>query len=351
MGIRDSLMRAAILSFYDFGEVQGGIELFSRHLAPAFDESEHLTFSQSQRYSVGPRLTRLNLEFPRMAWAIGRELRRRHEEHPFDVAVSSDISGLATALTAPDIPAIMVFHYTYKSFSEAALSAPHSQDPSRLLTPWMERFAAAGKTVVAVSPKVKRTLRRQYGIEARLIENGIPLDIFRPTDKAEARRKLGIDWKGPLGIFVGRTDRTKGFDIVQAVARARRDVRILCVSGKGCDLDYMIMAEKVVNSSMPLYYSAADFLLFPSRYESLSYASIEALACDLPVVASRTGIFEDVDPARVGVVLRSEDPKDYSKGIDRVLDMHIHPRELAVERFSIERFRSDYARLAAEVTS
>jgi len=65
---------------------------------------------------------------------------------------------------------------------------------------------------------------------------------------------------------------------------------------------------------MPLYYSAADFLLFPSRYESLSYSSIEALACDLPVVASRTGVFEDLNEEDVGILITTSNqmniPKD-----------------------------------------
>jgi len=198
---------------------------------------------------------------------------------------------------------------------------------------------------------VQRDLRRYYGIESRLIENGIDLKIFRPMDRDEARRAIGIDWQGPMGIFVGRTDRTKGFDVVEAVARARRDLRILCVSGKAFKSDLMYTASGVKNSEMPLYYSAADFLLFPSRYESLSYTSIEALACDLPVVASRTGIFEDIESDRVGVIVGSEEPEDYSDGIDRVLQMQVHPRALAEERFSLDRFREEYAQLALDLVS
>ncbi len=343
-------MRAAILSFFDFNEVQGGTELFSRNLATAFDDSEHITFSRSRIFK-GFNLTRLNLEFPRMAWAIDRELYRRHKERPFDVAISSDISGLLTSITSPEIPGAMVFHYTYKAFSQSAMRNGGQKDASRVVTPFLERIAARRKAVVAVSPKVQRDLRRYYGIESRLIENGIDLKIFRPMDRDEARRAIGIDWQGPMGIFVGRTDRTKGFDVVEAVARARRDLRILCVSGKAFKSDLMYTASGVKNSEMPLYYSAADFLLFPSRYESLSYTSIEALACDLPVVASRTGIFEDIESDRVGVIVGSEEPEDYSDGIDRVLQMQVHPRALAEERFSLDRFREEYAQLALDLVS
>jgi glycosyltransferase involved in cell wall biosynthesis len=344
-------MRAAILSFYDFEEVRGGTELFCRHLRPAFTDSEHITFSTSREMASGFPLTRLNLEFARMAWAIDRELKVRHKKKPFDVMICSDITGLATRLTASDLPGIMVFHFAHKSFSEETLGRRSRRDATKLIAPLLEQFAAVGKTVVAVSAKLQRALRGRYGIEARLIENGIPLDQFRPYDKLEARRAIGIGWKGPLGIFVGRTDRSKGFDIVQEIARTRKDIRVLCVSGDGHLGARVFNAQNVDNSDMPLYYSAADFLFFPSRYDSLSYTAIEAIACDLPVVASRTGIFEDVDPRRVGVVLDSEDPRDYSEAIDSVLQMDIHPRSLAIERFSVERFRRQWVDLVSEVVS
>jgi UDP-glucose:(heptosyl)LPS alpha-1,3-glucosyltransferase len=202
---------------------------------------------------------------------------------------------------------------------------------------------------VAVSPKVQRALSKYYGISSRLIENGIPLDLFKPFDKKESRERLGITWRGPLGIFVGRAENAKGFDIVQTIAKRRRDIKILCVTPSKVMNKDMIVVRSVKNTAMPLYYGAADFLIFPSRYESLSYTSMEALACDLPVVASKTGVFEDLNEQDVGVLANSFEWEEFSRGIDKVMSLDIHPRDVAVKRFSIERFRADYVALAKEM--
>ncbi len=342
-------MKAAILSFYDFEEVQGGIELFCKRLEGTFPTAEHLTYSKSHKGSILPPLTKVNAEFARMAISIDWKLAELHRKDPFDLVLSNDITGLGMKLLTPDLPGIVIFHYTYRELAENALKDSPGRSPSKYFMPWLEKFTTLGKTTVAVSYNVQRALKRYYGIRARVIENGVPLDVFKPMDREDAREQLGIKWKGPLGIFVGRMNLTKGFDIVQAIARMRRDIRILCVSGNACDDPYLIGACKVRNEQMPLYYAAADFLLFPSRYESLSYASIEAIACDLPVVANRTGVFEDVDEKRVGAILTSEDPLAYSEAIDRVLRTELHPRSLAIERFSLEHFNDQYMKLAKEI--
>jgi hypothetical protein len=66
-------------------------------------------------------------------------------------------------------------------------------------------------------------------------------------------------------------------------------------------------------------------------------------------VASRTGVFEDLKEEEVGVLVDSFEPDDYSKGIDRVASLDIHPRDLAKQRFSLDRFRADYINLAKEL--
>ena len=287
-------MRVALLSFFDSEEVRGGTELFSNYLLSSFPDAEYITFSASKRYAHGPPLARLNLEGPRMAAAMSRRLQEVYEEKEIDVAFCNDISGLGLRFVLPDLPAAMIFHYTYREMAEKTLIGSRGYFPSRFLMPRFEALAAAGKTLVAVSPKVQRALKRYYDLDSRVIENGIPFDVFRPLDKMESRQRLGIKWRGPIGIFVGRAESSKGFDIVQAIAKSRKDIKMLCVTSSPVEDKELIVARSVKNTDMPLYYGAADFLFFPSRYESLSYTSIEALACDLPVVASRTGVFEDL---------------------------------------------------------
>jgi glycosyltransferase involved in cell wall biosynthesis len=344
-------MRVALLSFYDFNEVRGGTELFSNYLLSAFPEAEFVTFSKSKEHTFGPSLSRLNLEHSRMAFAMARRLQEISKEREIDVALSSDISGLGLKLMMPGLPSAMIFHYTYHEMARQTLVGKRSYLPSRYLMPQIESFAAMGKKIVAVSPKVQRALKRYYKIDSKVIENGIPLDVFKPLDMMESRERIGIKWRGPLAIFVGRAESSKGFDIVQAIAKRRKDLKVLCVTTSPIQTNDLIIAKGVKNTDMPIYYSAADFLLFPSRYESLSYTSIEAMACDLPVVASKTGVFEDLNEEDVGVLVSSFDPNDYSIAIDKVTSLDIHPRQLTKQRFSLDRFKADYIDLVKELAT
>jgi glycosyltransferase involved in cell wall biosynthesis len=344
-------LRVAVLSLYDFDERSGGTELFVRQLRKAFPDSENITYSKSVRELPRVNLSRINLEYERMGLSISKHFAKVHKASPFDLVICNDVAGVGLKLFAPRVPAIQVFHYTYRGFAEGAMHGHSGYAPSRFLHPYFEKLSANGKRVVAVSHKTRRELERYYGLSAHVIENAVSLDLFRPLPKQECRAKLDIEWDGPIGIFVGRADATKGFEIVRALARKRKDIRILCVTGSHIADQDLIVRRMVPNNEMPCYYSAADFLLFPSRYESASYTTIEALACNLPVVAHRTGLFEDLEGHNVGRILKSLNEEDYSKAIDEVLGQEmINTRHIAEQRFSMDRFISDYQTIARELT-
>jgi glycosyltransferase involved in cell wall biosynthesis len=284
-----------------------------------------------------------------MGVAISKHFAKLHRSHPYDLVISNEIAGVGLKLLAPEVPAIQVFHFTYRGFAEGAMHGSAGYYGSRAVHPIFERIAANGKRVVAVSHKTRRELEAYYGLAAKVIENAVSMEDFRPLSRSECRARLGIKWDGPIGIFVGRTDATKGFDVVKGLAKRRKDIRILCVTGSDLKDENMIVANQVPNVEMPFYYSAADFLLFPSRYESASYTTIEAMACDLPIVAYRTGLFEDIDEREVGCIINKVDEDGFSKGIDFVLrQSKISTRKLAEKRFSMDRFASDYRALALE---
>lgn len=51
----------------------------------------------------------------------------------------------------------------------------------------------------------------------------------------------------------------------------------------------MRMRSGIPEEALPYYYSACDILAAPSLYEPASLAAIEAMSCELPVIASRVG--------------------------------------------------------------
>ena len=111
---------------------------------------------------------------------------------------------------------------------------------------------------------------------------------------ARPRRQVG---SGPRFVAAGRLVRQKGFDrLLTMTARIDDDVH-LTIMGEGSErvalerqikdlgLDDRVALPGLVNDPWP-HYAGADAFLMPSRWEGMSNAALEALACGTPVIAA-----------------------------------------------------------------
>ncbi|MEL6705744.1 MAG: glycogen synthase, partial [Bacteroidota bacterium] len=179
---------------------------------------------------------------------------------------------------------------------------------------WVERTAYQNADgVVAVSESMKADVMQLYDVpEARLsvIPNGIDPDEYRPTERPELLRRLGIDPDVPFVLFVGRITRQKGIvhlvralkdldpraqvvlaagapdtraiaqEMSEAVAAAR-EARAVAGAGEIIWIEEMLPRPDVI----ALYSHAAVFCC-PSVYEPFGIINLEAMACETAVVAS-----------------------------------------------------------------
>jgi teichuronic acid biosynthesis glycosyltransferase TuaC len=128
-----------------------------------------------------------------------------------------------------------------------------------------------------------------------VIPDGVDRERFHPRDRARARAELGWPAEGVVVLFAGRAEAVeKRLWLAQKavdLARARRP-----------DIELRI-ANGVPPGQMPLYYAAADCLLHTSVSEGSPNVVKEALACNLPVVATPSGdvreLLEDVEGCAV----------------------------------------------------
>lgn len=138
----------------------------------------------------------------------------------------------------------------------------------------------------------------------RLIANPVDCVRFRPADAAkrkEIRAALGVPTDAILMGSVGRLAFQKDpLTLYRAFAKAcqKRPELWLYHLGEGelsaeCAAlaDQLGIRSRIVRQtylSEPLsFYQALDGMILTSRYEGLSFAVLEALACDLPVVLSQ----------------------------------------------------------------
>lgn len=134
--------------------------------------------------------------------------------------------------------------------------------------------------VAVVSPDLGTELEKQRKKLKRpmvVLPTGVNIHRFEQRDRARAREALGIDPEGSYALFPFDPSRkVKHHDRALEVVEDVEDLELLTLGG--------VPPEKVVN-----YLNAIDMLLVPSAHEGFGLAALEALACNTPVIATRSG--------------------------------------------------------------
>jgi glycosyltransferase involved in cell wall biosynthesis len=201
--------------------------------------------------------------------------------------------------------------------------------PNRLFAPFL--YNRAVDAVAAISSRVADALG-EAGVASdrlRIIASGVDCDHFRPADPSQreaARGRLGIANDDFLVGTVGMLEERKGHRyLLEAVANlnhARGEAgRIKCaIAGDGeMRVELFNLAKELgiagdmlflgmVGDSRQLL-DALDVFVFPSLKEGLGVALLEAMACGLPVVATRAGgVVDIVEDQRNGLLVSPREP-------------------------------------------
>jgi glycosyltransferase involved in cell wall biosynthesis len=180
-----------------------------------------------------------------------------------------------------------------------------------------------------------RSRSRSLGLETRpihVINNGVDLDVFHPRE----------DWPADDGyvLFVGRLVAQKGLEyLLRAfyyVLQKFPDIRLKIV-GEGelgeqlkrlCmhlmipsqQVDFLYPSHWLTRQELAELYQGARVVVVPSIYEPFGMTAIEALACQRPVVASRTGgLMETIKHNVNGFLTEPRDELDLAQWIMTLL--------------------------------
>ncbi|MBE7503826.1 MAG: glycosyltransferase [Verrucomicrobiales bacterium] len=212
-----------------------------------------------------------------------------------------------------------------------AVGESFSQGEARLWTlravnPEQAKRDFAGATgFVAVSKLLRRQLMTQLCVEEARIgvfPNGVDRTRFCPRDRGEMRRKHGLPSDRFLVAFVGAFDARKGIERVTQALTGLPDAAGIFV-GDGPfrpPAEQAVFCGRVPHAQVAELLCAADVFVLPSRAEGSSNASLEAMACGLPVVVSDAEFNEDLFRTEVGIRIPPDDVGALRQAIARLRD-------------------------------
>jgi teichuronic acid biosynthesis glycosyltransferase TuaC len=144
---------------------------------------------------------------------------------------------------------------------------------SRLITLGALRFMDLTATV---SAQLAASIPGWAGAgEVKVLPTGVDTRRFAPIPREQARAELGLDPAGPYLLFAADPARSE-----------KRHDRARAVAG---DAQLLTLGE-VEPERVPLWVNAANAVLVPSEREGFGLAVLEALACNVPVLATPCGI-------------------------------------------------------------
>lgn len=189
--------------------------------------------------------------------------------------------------------------------------------------------------------EVNRVFRVPKG-EISIVYPGVDASVFRGLDGHKKEH-------GRL-IMVGRTgDRKKGvlylLQALQLLKREAIDIKLTIVDNvnpkdsyagtliRKYNLDGMVtFTGRVTTEELVRQYSVAEIAVTPSVYEGFGLPAAEAMACGVPVIATRGGALpEVVKEGETGILVPPQNPSALAKAIKLLLEDESLRRKMSSE--------------------
>jgi len=190
------------------------------------------------------------------------------------------------------------------------------------------------------------------------IPNTLETDVFKPANKALAKKELGLPENKFIfltGFMPSRKDMHKGTSyLLESLELLKERLGIkaeqieLVVFGNRNAKDVPDFSFKTTflgtindDAKLAMCYAAADAFLIPSLEDNLPYTVMESLACGTPVVAFTTGGIPDmVEHLHNGYLAEYRSAKSFADGMEWVINheaptiLQQHARQAVMTKFA-----------------
>ncbi|HEX6386421.1 MAG TPA: glycosyltransferase [Anaerolineae bacterium] len=205
--------------------------------------------------------------------------------------------------------------------------------------------------------KVEQSILAPGMAEARVIANGVDLDVFCPADRRTARASLGLPQDSSILLFTANTIRENVWKDYQTMREAaalaaewldNRHV-LLVALGEGGPPERIGRAEirfvpyQATAEVVARYYQAADVYVHAARADTFPNSILEALASGTPVVATAVGgIPEQIEDGDTGFLVPPGDVAELARRLVSLLADDALNRHMAAAAAGAARKRFDF---------
>ena len=229
--------------------------------------------------------------------------------------------------------------------------------PKKLMQPihqllW-QNMLEVYNTLHAVTTPSETAVRilRQQQLQApvQAISCGVDQTRFKPRpelNRADIRRRYGLDPARTLFIYVGRIDREKGLEgLMRALKTLRRDDIQLAIVGQKSNYlhalltlrQHLSLEQQVIftgfvpSKDLPLLLNSADIFVMPSGAELQSIATLEAMSSGLPVLAANARALPELVEHQVnGYLFELDNVVEAASGLAALADNRRHWASMSV---------------------
>lgn len=285
------------------------------------------------RYGTSFKVASANVSFKLLREPLNHSLDLVHSHSPIPY---SDISAYRHS-RKNNLPMVMTYHFDGQETGGSFIRNSGVFLYNRLL---LKRVLSHADTIIVGTHAYRDSSKflGPYKDKVKVIPYGIDLEDFQGYSKKVAREELGLSPDKKIILFFGSLVPYKGPDILlNAFKNVKNDVPDvqLVYAGRGPMenslrakvnemelVDSVHFAGFVPEEIKPLYYHAADIFSLPSTNlaESFGIVNLEAMACGLPIVASRLGgIPEIVKDKESGLLIEPYNVNELSKCLTHLL--------------------------------
>lgn len=263
------------------------------------------------------------------------------------------------------VPVISTFHGFVDSSSKDRLIVIKS------------RFINLGsQNIVFVSERLRKHFIHKFGISEKksvTIYNGVDTSVFRPKRNESLRRELGLSSKNVLVGAVGNIRPAKGYHTLLKAAKLVRNKHPECkfaVIGEGSggllnelySLRQSLQLEEHFTflgfrGDIPQIMNNFDIFVLPSISEGFSISTVEAMACGVPVIVTRSGGPEEIIINGQNGIMVERNEEQLADSIMTLIENNdlmkgilTMGHQQAIEKFSLSAMISKYEKIFKSLT-